>query len=183
MKRKFQDFETCKPEKLRKKYLRCNLIMCHRWIHLRVSLNHLKRQMWTAFWVPWVLAVATRSKVTRTRPPWARSLPSMKWGSRCTSSWTTPLVWPLPSQPRETTSTITTTLTARTTPATVALTWTELPAHLGLWTTPMELYSAAPPLGRKCTSVASPNQWVPCFDAIDDCDMNGNICTLSLGRN
>lgn len=137
--------------------------MSHHWTHLRVSPSHLKRRMWTVFWVPWVSAVVTRSKVIRTRPPWARSPPSMKWGSRCTSSWTTPLVWPLLSQTRATTTTITTTLTVRTTPTMVVLTWTELPVHLGLWTTPVELYSAAPPLGRICTSVASPNQWVPFF--------------------
>lgn len=176
VKREERYFWTLQLELIRVWDVYTILIMSHCWIHLRVSLNHLKRQMWTAFWVPWVSAVATKSKVTLTRPLWARSLPSMKWGSRCTCFWTTPLVWPLPSQHREITSTITTTLTVRTTPATVALTWMELPAHLGLWTTPMELYSAAPPLGRKCTSVASPNQWVPCFDPIDDCEMDANIC-------
>ncbi len=143
--------------------------MSHHWTHLRVSPSHLKRRMWTAFWVPWVSAVVTRAKVSPTRPPWARSPRSMKWGSRCTSSWTTLLVWPLPSQPRATTTTITTTLTIHITPATVALTWMELPAHLGLWTTPVELYSAVPPLGRKCTSVASPNQWVSFFSPTDVC--------------
>ncbi len=143
--------------------------MSHHWTHLRVSPSHLKRRMWTAFWVPWVSAVVTRAKVSPTRPPWARSPRSMKWGSRCTSSWTTLLVWPLPSQPRATTTTITTTLTIHITPATVALTWMELPAHLGLWTTPVELYSAAPRLGRICTSVASPNQWVSFFSPTDVC--------------
>ncbi len=144
--------------------------MFQHWTHLRVSPSHLKRRMWTAFWVPWVSAVVTRAKVTPIHPPWARSPRSMKWGSRCTSSWTTPLVWPLPIQPRATTTTtITTTLTIRITSATVALTWMELPVHLGLWTTPVELYSTALPLGRICTSVASPNQWVPFFSATHVC--------------
>lgn len=159
-------------------YLTSYLMMSHHWTHLRVSPSHLKRQMWTAFWVPWVSAVVTRSKATPTHPPWARSPRSMKWGSRCTSSWTTPLVWPLLSQPRATTTTITTTLTVRTTPTMVVLTWTELPVHLGLWTTPVELYSAAPHLGRICTSVASPNQWVPVFNATHVC--RSILCILGI---
>lgn len=130
----------------------------------RASPSRSKKRTWTAFWTLWVSEAATRPKVTPTRPLWAPSRPSMKWDSRCICSWTTPLAWPPPSQRRATTTTITTTLTAPTTPATAAPTWTGLPARPALWTTPMELFSGAPRLGRTCTSVASPNRWVLFFD-------------------